>query len=106
MDNNGGLHYEHRRPDFHHTMAVFKTVEKNDSKTMTKPISGDKQGSVENWDIFKDEVMRIVKKGILSNKPKPKKIIPIPVPEPEIDRLLHLNVRTVKELLLLFSPEE
>ena len=58
------------------------------------------------WDIFKEEVMRIVKKGILSNKPKSKKVIPIPEPEPEIDRLLHLNVKTVKELLLLFSPGE
>jgi hypothetical protein len=56
--------------------------------------------------LFKDEVLRVVNKGILSNVPKPKKVIPVPVPEPEIDRLLHLNVTTVKNLILEFSPEE
>ena len=58
------------------------------------------------WDIFKDDVLRVVNKGILSNKPKPKKVSPVPEPEPKIDRLLHLNVTTIKQLVELFSPEE
>ena len=39
--------------------------------------------------------MKVVKKGILSNKPKPKKVIPPPEPEPEIDHLLHMEVKTI-----------
>ena len=43
--------------------------------------------SADKWQIYKEQVMKVVNKGILSNKPKPKKIIPIPEPEPEINRL-------------------
>ena len=60
----------------------------------------------DKWDVFKDDVLRVVNKGILSNVPRPRKMTPVPVPEPYIDRLLHLNVTTVKNLLLEFSPEE
>ena len=51
-------------------------------------------------------MIRVVQKGILSNKPKPKKIIPPPEPEPEINRILHLEVRTIADLLANFPPEE
>ena len=58
------------------------------------------------WNGFKNDVIKVVNKGILSNKPKPKKIIPPPEPEPEINRILHMEVRTLAELLSSFSPEE
>lgn len=51
-------------------------------------------------------MLRVVNKGILSNKPKPKKVIPVPEPEPVINRLLHLDVTKIKQLIALFSPEE
>ena len=60
----------------------------------------------EKWELFKEDVMKVVKKGILSNKPKPKKVIPPPEPVPEIDHLLHMEVRTIPQLLHRFSPEE
>ena len=60
----------------------------------------------DKWDIFKDDVLRVVHKGILSNKPRPKKVVPVPEPEPEIDHLTHLSVHTIKQLLAKFSPEE
>lgn len=52
------------------------------------------------------DVMKIVQKGILSNEPKPKKIVRPPTPEPEIERLLHLEVSTVHELIDLFDENE
>lgn len=58
------------------------------------------------WDGYKNDVIKVVQKGILSNKPKPKKIIPPPEPEPEINRIVHMEVRTLSELLSSFSPEE
>ena len=58
------------------------------------------------WNGYKNDVIKVVQKGILSNKPKPKKIIPPPEPEPEINRILHMEVRTLSELLSSFSPEE
>ena len=58
------------------------------------------------WSGYKNDVIKVVQKGILSNKPKPKKIIPPPEPEPEINRILHMEVRTLSELLSSFSPEE
>ena len=50
--------------------------------------------------------MKVVRKGILSNKPKPKKVVPPPEPEPEIDHLLHMEVQTMPQLLESFSEEE
>ena len=50
--------------------------------------------------------MKVVKKGILSNKPKPKKVIPPPEPVPEIDHLLHMEVQTIPKLLERFPAEE
>ena len=50
--------------------------------------------------------MKVVRKGILSNKPKPKKVVPPPEPVPEIDHLLHMDVQTMPQLLESFSEEE
>ena len=50
--------------------------------------------------------MKVVRKGILSNVPKPKKVYRPPTPEPEINRILHLEVKTVKEILDHFSQDE
>ena len=60
----------------------------------------------EKWELFKEDVMKVVKKGILSNKPKPKKVIPPPEPVPEINHLLHMEVQTIPQLLQSFSAEE
>ena len=51
-------------------------------------------------------MLNVVKKGILSNEPKPKKIVRPPTPEPEIQYLLHLNVTTIRELLENFDEDE
>ena len=50
----------------------------------------------DSWDHYKQDVLKVAYKGILSNKPKPKKVIPPPTPEPEINHLLHLEVTTIK----------
>ena len=110
MDNNGGLHYEQKNemlgaqhskqgtpavsPTYQRQVAVINDLENEQN------IGNDK------WEAMKNEVLRVVNKGILSNKPKPKKLVDVPEPEPELDRLLHLQVKTVKELVAKFSDEE
>lgn len=56
--------------------------------------------------MYKDDVLKVVKKGILTNEPKPKKIVRVPTPEPEIRRLLHLEMNSVGELIDQFDEAE
>lgn len=107
MDNNGGLHYEQKND------MLGATQHSKQASPVVSPISRkaaivdwENVQNVDKWENMKDEVLRVVNKGILSNKPKPKKIVPVPEPEPELNRLLHLQVKTIKELLAKFSIEE
>lgn len=94
MDGNGGLNYEQRN-ELNHTLMDARKKSPSTEKRAT-----------DKWIEYKDDVINVVKKGIISNKPKPRKIIPTPPPEPEINRILHIEVRSVGELLSYFSPEE
>ena len=93
MDNNGGLHYEQRN-DFNNTMKTEHLKSPDDMKVFDTTEKWESHQD-EKWDEYKDGVIKVVNKGILSNKPKPKKVIPPPEPEPEINRILHLEARTL-----------
>ena len=86
------------------TASQLETLKNYRALACQKKFQEDAQLTVEN--IYKADVLRVVSKGILSNVPKPKKVYRPPTPEPEINRLLHTEVRTIKELLDHFSEEE
>ena len=85
MDNNGGLHYEQRN-EFNNTMNTQQLKSPGRIQVFDTNAEWERHQD-EKWQDYKEDVIKVVQKGILSNKPKPKKIIPPPEPEPEINRL-------------------
>ena len=63
-------------------------------------------GDLQGWEKFEADVLRIARKGILTNVPKPKPVWWPPPPPPELKRLLHLEVDNVEQLIELFDEDE
>lgn len=108
MDNDGGLHYEAKseqdKPGVLDSMLKSGTLES--VKELLDQPKNYEEASDQKWNQYKDDVLKVVKKGILSNVPKPKKIIKPPTPEPEIEHLKHLEVRTVEQLIDSFDEDQ